>query len=357
MRQRQSEDRMDVQQAMLEAIALASPAMPHPNPRVGALVLDASGEIVGRGSHEGPGHSHAEVLALAEAGERAIGGTVVATLEPCNHHGRTPPCTEAIISAGASRVVVGALDPDRRVAGTGVAALEAAGIEVITGVEEAAAHALDPGYFHHRTTGRPLVTLKVASTLDGQVAAADGTSKWITGEAARLDGHVLRSRSDAVMVGAGTVLSDDPGLDARLDGYVGPQPRPVVVAGSRAIPADRKVFGRGAVVYAARPLDGIDAVVAPGADGVDLVAVMDHLGEAGVVDLMVEGGPTVSAALLTRGLVDRIVLYLAARIGGGVGTPSFGGEFATLTDATPLVIEAVDRIGDDLRVTCAVGGE
>jgi len=348
---------MDVQQAMLEAIALASPAMPHPNPRVGSIILDASGEVAGSGFHAGPGQSHAEVLALAEAGERTIGGTVVATLEPCNHHGRTPPCTGAIIAAGARRVVVGALDPDHRVAGTGVAALEAAGVEVITGVEEDAALALDPGYFHHRRTGRPLVTLKVASTLDGQVAAADGTSKWITGEETRLDGHVLRSRSDAVMVGAGTVLSDDPGLDVRLDGYDGPQPRPVVVAGNRPIPSDRKVFARDAAVYAARPLEGVDATVMPCGDGVDLAAVVDHLGGAGVVDLMVEGGPTLSAALLAGGLVDRIVLYLAARIGGGVGTPSFGGEFATLTDATPLVIEAVERIGDDLRVTCVVAGE
>jgi len=336
---------------MLEAISLAEGAMPHPNPRVGAIVLDTAGTVAGRGFHEGPGKPHAETQALREAGERAAGGTVVATLEPCNHHGKTPPCTGAIIDAGVARVVIGAVDPDSRVSGSGVAALQAAGIEVITGVEEEAAEALDPGYFHHRRTGRPLVTLKVASTLDGQVAAADGTSKWITGEEARLDGHHLRSRSDAVMVGAGTVLSDDPGLDVRLDGYSGPQPRPVVIAGSRPIPPDRKVMSRGALVYS--PSEAAPgAVVLPGEGGVDLVAVLDHLGAAGIVDLMVEGGPTLSAALLREGLVDRLVVYLAASIGGGVGTPAFGGRFATLADAVPLEIVDVVRMGPDVRVTC-----
>lgn len=342
---------MDSSQAMRRAIVLAFDAMPHPNPRVGSVVLDASGEAVGQGAHQGPGTPHAEALALAEAGGHAAGGTVVATLEPCNHHGRTPPCTAAIIEAGVARVVVGAIDPDPRVAGSGIAALREAGIEVMTGVEEQAAEALDAGYFHHRRTGRPLVTLKVASTLDGQVAGADGTSKWITGEEARLDGHLLRSRSDAVMVGAGTVLSDDPGLDVRLAGFAGRQPRPVVVAGRRSIPSDRKVLARDALVYA--PQEGTPgAVVLPGREGVDLAAVMDHLGAAGVVDLMVEGGPTLAAALLREGLVDRMVLYLGAKVAGGVGRPAFDGGFATLADATPFEITGVTTLGPDVRIIC-----
>jgi len=342
---------MDVRQAMLDAISLAREAMPHPNPRVGSIILDADGVPVGRGFHERPGSPHAEALALSQAGERAIGGTVVATLEPCNHHGKTPPCTEAIVASGAARVVVGAVDPDVKVAGRGIEFLTAAGIEVVTGVEEEAAEALDPGYFHHRRTGRPLVTLKVASTLDGQVAAADGTSKWITGEEARLDGHVLRSRSDAVMVGAGTVLSDDPVLDVRLDGYTGPQPRPVVVTGTRPIPSDRRVFQRGALVFSPGESD-FDAVVMPGDGGVDLAATLDHLGSSGIVDLMVEGGPTLSAALLREGLVDRMVMYLGAIVGGGVGRPAFDGRFPTLGDAVPFEITDLARMGADVRVTC-----
>ncbi|MCB2223927.1 MAG: bifunctional diaminohydroxyphosphoribosylaminopyrimidine deaminase/5-amino-6-(5-phosphoribosylamino)uracil reductase RibD [Actinobacteria bacterium] len=331
---------------MLEAITLASPAMPHPNPRVGALVLDSSGAVVGRGFHEGPGRPHAEALALAEAGERAAGGTVVATLEPCRHHGRTPPCTGAILASGAARVVIGALDPDPRVAGGGAADLEAAGLQVEVGVAAAEAEALDPGYFHHRRTGRPRVTLKVAMTLDGQVAGADGTSRWITGPDARRDGHALRSRSDAVMVGAGTVLSDDPSLDVRLEGYDGPQPIPVIVAGTRPIPADRTVMGRDPIV------------LEPGGGGtVDLPVALRTLGEAGIVDLMVEGGPTLASALLRESLVDRIVAHVAGLVGGGVGRPAFGGVFATLADAVPVRIVSVERLGPDLRVECETGPE
>jgi len=345
---------MDFSQAMLEAIALAADAMPHPNPRVGSIVLDAGGDIVGRGFHLGPGTPHAEAVAIAEAGERAIGGTVVATLEPCNHHGRTPPCTGAIIRSNVARVIVGVLDPDDRVSGSGVEALRSAGIEVITGIEADAAEALDPGYFHHRRTGLPRVTLKVASTMDGQVAAVDGTSKWITSEEARLDGHVLRSRSDAILVGAGTVIADDPGLDVRLDGYEGPQPRPVVVAGSRTLPVDAKVLRRGAIVFGPAALElPVETISLPDSGGgVDLAALLRHLGDSGVVDLMVEGGPTLAAALLAGGMVDRLVLYLAAKLGGGTGRPVFGGTFATLIDAVPVEITSVSRIGPDLRVAC-----
>jgi len=344
---------MDLSQAMLEAVALATDAMPHPNPRVGSVILDAGGDVVGRGFHRGPGTPHAEVAALSEAGKRAAGGTVVATLEPCDHHGRTPPCTEAIIRSKAARVVTGAGDPDQRVSGAGIEALREAGLEVITGVETEAAEALDPGYFHHRRTGLPLVTLKVASTLDGQVAAADGTSKWITSEEARLDGHILRSRSDAVLVGAGTVIADDPGLDVRIDGYEGHQPRPVIVGGSRPLPSGAKLFRRDAVVFSPAAADPpVEAISMPGPGGVDLSAMLRHLGDSGVVDLMVEGGPTLAAALLGAGLVDRLVLYLAASLGGGTGRPAFAGTFATLSNAVPLEITSIARIGPDLRVTC-----
>jgi diaminohydroxyphosphoribosylaminopyrimidine deaminase/5-amino-6-(5-phosphoribosylamino)uracil reductase len=255
-------------------------------------------------------------------------------------------------------VVVGSEDPDPRVSGSGIAALREAGIDVLVGVEEQAAVALDPGYFHHRRTGRPRVTLKAAATLDGQVAAADGTSKWITSEEARRDGHVLRSRSDAVMVGAGTVLSDDPRLDVRLEGSSGPQPRPVVVGGYRPLPRDAEVFRRGAVTFspAEAALPG-EVVVLPGPGGVDLWAAMEHLGNAGIVDLLVEGGPTLAVGLLNAGLVDRLVLYVAARIGGGTGRPVFDGVFATLADSFRVEMDSVDRLGPDLRIVCRVAGK
>ena len=348
---------MDDRQAMLEAISLASASMPHPNPRVGALVLGSGGEVVGRGWHRGPGEPHAEALALGEAGPRAQRGTLVVTLEPCHHHGRTPPCTGLILDAGIRRVVVGAIDPDRRVSGAGLRALRSSGVEVLSGVAGEEAEALDPGYFHHRRTGRPLVTLKMALTLDGQSAAADGTSKWITSPEARRDVHRLRSRSDAVMVGAGTVFADDPLLDARHGAEAGRQPRPVIVAGSRILPAQARVLRRDPVVFSpGEPPQPVSVVVMPGSGGVDLEAAVAGLGDSGIVDLLVEGGPTLAAGLLESGLVDRIVFYFGARLGGGSGRPAFGGAFPTLAGARALELTEVERIGPDLRVTARVGG-
>ena len=204
---------------MRTAIEAALDANPHPNPRVGSIVLDSSGSVVGRGIHHDAGEPHSEQAALAEAGQAARGGTLIVTLEPCNHHGRTPPCTEAILDAGVARVVIGAIDPDTRVAGGGVERLREAGIEVTLGLLADEVEQMDPAYFHHRRTGRPRVTLKAAMTLDGQVAARDGSSQWITSPEAREDGHRLRAEADAVMVGAGTVLADDPELTVRLPGY------------------------------------------------------------------------------------------------------------------------------------------
>ena len=235
-----------------EAISHASGTHPHPNPRVGAIVLDATGTVAGVGSHAGRGAPHAEVVALREAGDRAAGGTLVVTLEPCDHEGVTPPCTGAVIGAGVARVVVGAVDPDRRVSGRGIERLRAAGIDVVAGVGAGLVEAADPGYFHQRRTGRPRVTLKWAATLDGQAAAADGSARWISSPESRADGHLLRAESDAVMVGAGTVIADDPDLTVRLDGYRGPQPRPVVIAGHRALPPRARLMGRDPIVYTPR---------------------------------------------------------------------------------------------------------
>ncbi|MBN2113788.1 MAG: bifunctional diaminohydroxyphosphoribosylaminopyrimidine deaminase/5-amino-6-(5-phosphoribosylamino)uracil reductase RibD [Acidimicrobiia bacterium] len=336
---------------MSEAITLAAPTRPHPNPRVGALVLDAAGMVVGRAAHEGPGRPHAEVVALGQAGLRAAGGTLVVTLEPCDHTGRTPPCTASILAAGVARVVVGAVDPDERVSGRGLARLRAGGLEVHSGIAAAAVEAMDPAYFHQRRTGRPRLTLKAALTLDGQAGAADGTSQWITSAEARADGHRLRAEADAVMVGAGTLAVDDPRLTVRLPGYRGPQPRPVVVAGRRPLPAGARLWERAPVVLAPgeRDCPG-EVVVVPGPDGVDLAAGLAALAGRGLLDLLVEGGPTLAGALLRAGLVQRGVFYLGARLGGGVGLPGIAGHFATLAAAREVELVSAERLGPDLRV-------
>ena len=342
---------MDEGRLMREAIALAVGTRPHPNPRVGALVLSRDGLLVGRGVHAGPGSPHAEVLALEEAGGRAAGGTLVVSLEPCDHTGRTPPCTEAVLASGVARVLVGAEDPDPRVAGQGLARLRAAGLEVRCGVAAEEAEALDPAYFHHRRTGRPRVTLKAALTLDGWAAAADGSSQWITSEESRADGHRLRASADAVMIGAGTVLADDPALTVRLPGYSGAQPRPVVVAGRRPLPPGARVWERHPVVLAPAAADyPAEVVPVPGPDGVDLAAGLATLGKRGLLDVLVEGGPTLAGALLRAGLVDRGVFYLGARLGGGEGQPVLAGRFATLAHSRQVRIESVAALGPDVRI-------
>ena len=340
---------------MRRALRLSAQQQPHPNPRVGAVVV-SNDTIVGEGAHSCAGKPHAEVVALDAAGEQARGATVYVTLEPCSHHGRTPPCTEALIEAGVARVVVGAIDPDERVSGAGVDTLRRAGIEVESGLLADAVEAGDPGYFHHRRTGRPLVTLKLATTLDGMIAAADRTSKWITGEEARIDGHRLRRDSDVVIVGAGTLLDDDPHLDVRLDGYRGRQPRPVVIAGSRLLDPAAAIFSRDPLVYTSRPLD-LDAeqVVIAGSERVDIAAVVDDLGAKGYVSALVEGGAMLAGTMVRNSLVDRIIFYLAAKLGVGQGLGAFGGEFATISDAVSLQIEEVTRVGQDLRVETLIG--
>lgn len=342
--------------AMARAVALASTHHPHPNPRVGAVVLDSSGAVVGGGAHRAVGGQHAEVVALAEAGEAARGGTLVVTLEPCVHQGRTPPCVEAVIDAGIARVIVGVLDPDPRVDGKGVEHLRARGIAVTVGTGADLVEALDPGYLHHRRSARPRVTLKMAATLDGQAAAADGTSQWLTGPEARRDAHELRARSDAVMVGAGTVLADDPRLTVRL-GAGSPDPRPVIIAGDRDLPADARLFARHPLVYSPRPLDlPAEVVVLPGATGVDLVAVMEDLGRRGIVDLLVEGGPTLAGALNGAGLVDRYVLYYGAGLAGGVGRPVLEGRFTTVAGLDGVDVVSVRLLEGDLRVEAVPAG-
>lgn len=299
----------------------------HPNPWVGCVVLTPSGRVV-VGSTHAPGGPHAEVDAVRAAGPDARDATVVVTLEPCCFQGRTPACTELLIDAGVRRVVVGALDPDPRVRGRGVAALEAAGIEVTVGVLQTEVESQLQPYLHHRRTGRPYVVLKLASSLDGRTAAPDGSSQWITGDAARADAHRLRAESDAVVVGAGTVRVDDPSLTVRH--AEGPDPLRVVLG---AAP-------QGAAVHPCRQMNG------------DLAGVLDELGAEGLVQVLVEGGATVAGAFHRAGLVDRYVVYLAPVLfGGDDGVGVFtGAGVATLADVWRGQIDRVERVGEDLRV-------
>lgn len=342
-------------EAMRRAIALASQAFPHPNPRVGAVILDHTGSVLAEGFHVEPGRDHAERAALAALGSvPPPGATMVVTLEPCNHHGRTPACTDAILDAGIRKVIVGSLDPDAEVSGRGVDRLRAAGVEVDVGLLDEEVEATDPAYFHHRRTGRARLTLKMAATLDGQTAAADGTSRWITGVEARRDVHRLRYHHDAVMVGAGTLRADDPRLTVRLDEGADHQPAGVVVAGSQSLPSERELWNRpGTIVVATRHLEvPAEVVVVPeGGDGLpDLAHAAEALAEAGHLAVLVEGGARLGAALWRSRLVDAGITYLGARVGGGIGQPMLAGEWRTFDDSVPVEIRDVRRLGTDLRV-------
>lgn len=338
---------------MRRALELALGQRPHPNPRVGSVAVGAHGAVVGEGAHLSPGEDHAEVVALRQAGESAAGSTMYVTLEPCSHHGRTPPCVEAIIAADVRRVVIAAADPDERVSGRGVSALREAGIEVIEGVLEREARMSDPGYFHHRQTGLPRVVVKYAMTLDGSVAASDRTSQWITSPEARDDAHRLRSESDAVVVGAGTLRSDDPRLDVRLDRYRGPQPRPVIIAGDDDLPTSAAIWSRHPLVIsvAERDLPDGELVVVTGDGGMpDPVAVCESLANRGLLDVLVEGGPTLAGSWLRAGVVAAGVVYVGGKLGGGQGIPPFAGAFETIDEAIPVSVTAVRSLGNDLRV-------
>jgi diaminohydroxyphosphoribosylaminopyrimidine deaminase / 5-amino-6-(5-phosphoribosylamino)uracil reductase len=343
------------EKAMRRAAELAKSRRPHPNPRVGAVILDSEGNPLAEGAHSGPGRPHAERVALDRlAGPVPNGATMVVTLEPCDHHGLTPPCTEAIISAGISRVVVGALDPDPRVAGAGVERLRRAGIEVEVGVLAGEAEAVDPAYFHHRRTGRARFTLKAALTLDGQTAAVDGTSRWITGPEARRDAHLLRARGDAVMIGAGTLRSDDPDLTVRLADHDGPQPRAIVIAGDEPMPLRARLWQRTDTVVVATSDPGVGGeavVVEPDASGrPDLTRAAVALADLGLLEILVEGGATLAASLWNHSLVDRGVTYVGGRVAGGVGLPPLAGTWNTFDDSRRVHIIGSRSIGEDVRI-------
>lgn len=304
-----------------------------PNPWVGCTLSLPDGRLVDGLTHP-PGGMHAEAHALSQVGHAAAGSTMAVTLEPCAHHGRTPPCTDAIVAAGVSRVVIAIEDPDPLVAGRGVAALRDAGVDVTVGVRSDEAATLLRPYLTQRTTGRPWVVLKLAATLDGRTAAPDRSSRWITGAEARADVHRLRAMSDAVLVGAGTVRADDPeltvrGVESPLAG-VDYEPLRVVLGGA---PAEARV--RPALELSG-PLPG----------------VLDELGHRGVLQLLVEGGPTVAAAFHQAGLVDHYVIYLApALFGGDDAVPLFSGRgHQRIEDLWRGELVGLRQIGSDIRV-------
>ena len=321
-----SEDLAAMRRAL--AVSAAVRAETSPNPWVGCVV------VAGPDSFEGatapPGGPHAEVVALRAAGERSRGATLYTTLEPCAHQGRTGACTSAVVDAGVARVVVGVIDPDPQVSGRGVAELRRRGVRVDVGVAAGEVEELLAPYLKHRRTGLPWVVLKLATTLDGRIAAPDRSSKWLTGDAARADAHRLRAVSDAVLVGAGTVRNDDPELTARADPVPEHQPMRVVL---------------GTAPERARVRPALEMSGSPS-------AVLEELGAKGVLQVLVEGGARVAHAFHHAGLVDRYVLYVApAMFGGDDGVPMFSGPGApTMAELWRGRLVSVSRLGDDLRI-------
>jgi diaminohydroxyphosphoribosylaminopyrimidine deaminase/5-amino-6-(5-phosphoribosylamino)uracil reductase len=377
-----------VDHAMMgRAIALARHGLwtTTPNPRVGC-VLARDDSVVGEGWHQLAGQAHAEVNALAAAGERARGATAYITLEPCSHHGRTPPCVGALLQAGVTRVVAAMSDPNPRVAGAGLAHLRAAGVVVRCGLLEVEARELNPGFISRMTRGLPWVRLKAAASLDGFTALTDGRSQWITGPQARADGHAWRARACAILTGIGTVREDDPQLTVRdVDGHpdgppadwAGParQPLRVVVDSRLEIDPGAKLVRGGELllVHAVDPQwlrvgplaekaqrlrdHGVELLALPASNPVgkvDLRALLDHLAQLEINELHVEAGARLNASFLREGCIDEMLIYLAPML-LGVGRGLFDLAAPTTLEGAPRMrLHALDRIGDDVRILARV---
>jgi diaminohydroxyphosphoribosylaminopyrimidine deaminase / 5-amino-6-(5-phosphoribosylamino)uracil reductase len=345
-------------------LAKATEGQTAPNPMVGAVVVK-EGRLLGTGVHLQAGTPHAEVHALRMAGEAARGSTVYVTLEPCNHYGRTPPCTEAILQAGVSRVVVGSVDPDPRVAGRGIARLRSAGVEVLEGVLEEECLRLNEAYFHHRRTGRPFVTLKMAMTLDGKIATASGDSRWVTGESARKYVHELRNRYQAILVGVGTGLADRPQLTTRLE-HGGKQPIRIIVDSHLRTPLDAPVTDTSLAptwIFTTEQKDpekeralidkGVRVISTGEGPLVDWDVLFEFLGKEGILSVLVEGGSEVNASLLKGNHVQKVIAFVAPKIlGGQYSKSAVGGESPeTMAEAIPLRNVTTQMFGQDLCIT------
>ncbi len=351
---------------MAEALQLAGRGLytTDPNPRVGCVIV-RDGRVIGRGWHEVAGGPHAEIRALAQAGAGARGATVYLTLEPCCHHGRTPPCTEALIGAGVARVVGAMTDPDPRVAGAGARRLRESGIAVELGLMQPQAEKLNPGFVNRMRRGRPFVRSKIGASLDGRIAMAGGESRWITGEAARADVQCWRARSSAILTGVGTVLADDPSLTVRSRD-IGRQPLRVVADSGLRMPATARMLrepgatliacaaGRDAPSAALRAA-GAEILPLPGSDQVALPDLLQQLAQREVNELLVEAGARLNGALLGAGLVDELVLYLAPCLLGSAsrGLADIPG-LERLAERLRLDIRDVRAVGEDWRIVASV---
>lgn len=356
---------------MSHALALAEKGLwsTHPNPRVGC-VLVRDGIVVGEGWHQIAGQAHAEIHALAQAGDKAQGADCYVTLEPCCHQGKTPPCTDALIAAKVKRVFVAMLDPNPLVAGQGIKKLEQAGIEVHVGILEAQAMQLNQGFLKRMRVGRPYIRCKLAMSLDGRTAMASGESQWITGEAARADVQALRARSNAIMTGAGTVLSDDPSLTVRLDALPDTHPRPstieqplrVIVDKHLSISGDSRIFqlDGDSVIFTASDdqemranLEQAGARVAyfPNNEGgVNLDKMCQELASWEVNEVLLESGATLSGAMLSAGLIDELVIYVAPTLMGHLARPLFHLPFDQMDERLQLDIQDIRAVGQDWRI-------
>jgi len=338
----------------------------NPNPVVGA-VLVKSGEVVAKGYHKKAGLPHAEIIALRKAGGKARGADLYVNLEPCCHHGRTPPCTEAIIAAGIKRVILGIRDPNRLVSGRGIRFLRNQGVEVVTGVLKRDCEKINESFIKYITTGRPWVILKSAFSLDGKIATRTGDSRWITGSKARAYAHRLRSKVDAVLVGAETVRVDDPQLTVRPKKKGMHNPVRIIVAGKNTISISAKIFNNAhkeRVIYAAsaslssarkKKLKEIGVevlLVKHKKEQVDLPLLMDKLGEMEITSIMIEGGSEISGNALKEKLIDKVICFLAPKIIGGKNAPGpVGGQgIAKLKDSIQIKEMSVEKLGNDLVI-------
>ncbi len=361
---------------MAKALALARQASieAEPNPRVGCMLVDGAGTVIGQGCTQLAGGPHAEIMALRDAAARnhpVAGATAYVTLEPCSHHGRTGPCCDAFIAAGIAKVVASIADPNPLVSGQGFERLRAAGVEVQVGPGADESRELNIGFFSRMIRKTPWVRLKVAASLDGKTALTDGTSQWITSEAARADGHAWRARASAVLTGVGTVLEDDPRLDVRLV-ETQRQPHLVVVDSHLQTPADARLFEsrRPVWIYAAArneqrqtALEAVGATVSylPNAQGkVDLAAMLHDLAVREVNEVHAEAGHKLNGSLIREGLVDELLLYMAPKfIGDGLGIasqPHAAGALTSLADALNLEFKSFEPVGPDLRIIARVVG-
>ncbi len=369
-------DRQD-HEFMARAIQLARKGLytTDPNPRVGCVLVN-KGEIVGEGWHRKAGEPHAERIAIADAGEKARGATAYVTLEPCCHHGKTPPCTEGLLEAGVSRVIAAMQDPNPLVAGKGLAMLAEQGVATASGLLQSDAQKLNPGFIKRMKTGLPWVRCKLAMSLDGHTAMASGESVWITGEDARRDVQRLRARSSAVVTGIGTVLADDPSLNVRLSpedlpGVETPdyfrQPWRVVLDSSLRIPEDAKLLslpGPVCLIHSHGDQDKAARLASRGIhlqqmpDGVDLPLVMKFLAEREINEVLIEAGPTLAGAAMQAGLIDELIIYMAPHLMGHNARGLFHlSGLEKMADRIDLKIQDIRSVGKDFRITAAPAGE